>query len=588
MPYGALRDASGRVAWMLRERGLGRGDFVGVVMERGPGLAVALLGILKAGAAYVPLDPDYPSERLRGMLEDSGVCCVLTQRNVLVRLEAGGVPGGDAVNWVCVEDLGVGDPVLEGVVGGEGGDPAYMIYTSGSTGRPKGVVISQAAAAHSLAWLTSTFPMQPGEGVLQKAPISFDFSVWELFFPLLSGGRLVFAEPGGQQDPVALAELMRRESVAWAFFVPSMLARFLDAVPEWKGLALKHVFCSGEPLPAELAARFFAKSPAHLHNVYGPAEAAVEVTHWECRRDWEPGRPVPIGAAFPGLQLKLLDEQMVEVPEGETGEICLAGTQLANGYHRRPDLTEMAFVRDAAGVRWYRTGDLGKRTTDGTWLCLGRRDQQVKVRGFRIELGEVEWALERHPGIRRCVAGLRDSAVGEPVLCAWLLAEGEAVAVPVLREFLLRSLPEFMVPARFVWVDSFPLSPNGKLDRAALPDPGSGRPLPEETYRAPGSAIERLVAEVWGEVLGLDRVGIDDPFFELGGDSLSLVRMHGVLAEHGIDGLEVAELFEFGTIRALALRLESRTKGPNPQADDRAARQRQARSQRRELAGRQP
>jgi len=547
-------------------------------MHRSTNLAVALMGILKAGAAYVPLDPDYPSERLALMIQDCGAKIIVTElgvRSDCVPESAVRVNLSDSSLAVAPAPSGHPLPVIDS------GSPAYMIYTSGSTGRPKGVVISHRAILHSLAWLAEGFETQPGQGVLQKAPISFDFSVWEMFFPLTTGLRLVFAKPGGQHDVGYLADLIRTENIVWAFFVPSLLSRFLDAVGEFSATPLRHVFCSGEPLPADVVRRFFLQCDARLHNVYGPTEAAVEVTHWECSRDEDVPDPTPIGKAFKGITLALLDDDLQPVVDGGIGELCIAGPQLAAGYHGRPELTAASFIEGANGLRLYRTGDNARQLPDGNWLCLGRRDHQIKLRGFRVELGEIEAALQTHPSVRQAISGVRQLHNEGGTLVAWLMSPGEMPEVSCLREYLLRFLPEHMVPARYVWLEAFPLNPSGKIDRAALPDPETSRPLSNATFRLPETALEKHLADLWMRVLSIDSVGIDDPFFDVGGDSLSLLRIHSLLEEQGFIGLPVAELFDFSTIRKLAARLENEPRYQSSSADDRARLQRAALARRR-------
>lgn len=581
LDYSELDRLSDRLAAHLQSLGVKPGEFVGVLMHRSTDLAVALMAILKASAAYVPLDPDYPSERLGFMINDSGARVLIVDPSA----KSDCIP--ESVIRVNASDAHAAwrsDPSKPPLPVVDPDAPAYMIYTSGSTGTPKGVVISHRAILHSLAWLAGTFKTEPGEGVLQKAPISFDFSVWEIFFPLVTGMRLVFAKPGGQHDTRYLADLIRMERIAWAFFVPSLLSRFLETAGDFTATPLRHVFCSGEPLPSDVVRRFFRQCDARLHNVYGPTEAAVEVTHWECVRGDDPADPTPIGMPFPGISLELLGDDLEPVPYGGTGELCIGGPQLALRYHARPELTAASFITGKNGSRLYRTGDNARQLSDGTWLCLGRRDHQIKLRGFRVELGEIETALQSHPNVQQAIVGVRKSDGGESTLVAWMLARGETPDASSLREQLLRRLPDHMVPARFVWVDAFPLNPSGKIDRAALPDPGSSRPLSGATFRRPETTLEKSLAELWQQVLQIDAVGIDDPFFEVGGDSLSLVRVHALLETRGFTNLPVAELFEFATIRELAARLEQKPVVDAAPADDRALRQRAAMARRRSLA----
>lgn len=540
---GVLEAGASRVAAGVNACGVGPGDFVGVCIPRSCELIAAILGILKAGAAYLPLDPDYPSGRLADMVSDSGVRLVLTVAETSGRLDG-------VAEWRVDREIPAGACGAGAIRARSGDDPAYLIYTSGSTGRPKGVVVPHRAILASLRWLAGAFDFAPGEAVLHRAPISFDFSVWEIFFPLVAGGRLVLPAPGAQRDPQALADWMERESVAWAFFVPSLLRSFLEATPGRVFPALRHVFCSGEPLTVEIAGAFRRRLGARLHNVYGPTEAAVEVMHWEIPAE-VPGDAIPVGRPFPGVVVRLLDGDLREVPEGETGEICLGGVQLATGYHGQPELTaERFFFAGECSERLYRTGDLGVRRPDGNYLCLGRIDRQLKVRGFRVEPGEIEACLESHPAVRQAAVVLRRGRA-EPRLVAYVVGEASATE---LRRHVADRLPDHMVPAQVVGMAELPVNESGKLDRDRLPDPPRAARSSALPLRRPGNERERLIAGVWAEVLDLDEVSVDDAFFEIGGDSLSLIKVHEILAtRHGLP-LAVADLFEFPTIAALAAR----------------------------------
>jgi acyl-coenzyme A synthetase/AMP-(fatty) acid ligase/acyl carrier protein len=445
---------------------------------------------------------------------------------------------------------------------------AYVIYTSGSTGRPKGAMNTHAAIVNRLLWMQEEYGLRADDAVLQKTPFGFDVSVWELFWPLIAGARLVVARPEGHRDPAYIAELVEREGVTTLHFVPPMLAAFLDAGGQARAGSLRRVVCSGEALPFELQERFFAALPGvELHNLYGPTEAAVDVTYRACR----PGEPVTIGAPVANTRIHLLDRRMEPVPAGVPGELHIAGVQVGRGYLGRPELTAERFVPDPLspepGARMYRTGDLARWRADGQVEYLGRIDQQVKVRGFRVEPGEVEAALLAHPSVRGAVVVAREDAPGDRRLVAYFTADGEAPSAAGLRAHLARQLPEHMVPSAFVALDALPLTPNGKLDRRALPAPEAapaGRSAPPA---APRSSLEATLAAIWAEALRVEGVGVHDDFFELGGDSLVSLRILARVRDAFGVALAPDELFDAPTVAEMALAVARATlSGPDDAA----------------------
>ncbi|HEX2187467.1 MAG TPA: amino acid adenylation domain-containing protein [Longimicrobiaceae bacterium] len=572
LTYRELDARAEALAGLLRDRGVGPETRVGVCMERGPGLVAALLAVLKAGGAYVPLDPGYPAGRLAHMLADSAVPLLLAEEATAERLPRF---GGEVV-------LVDGTPSPPGPLSPQGGEGencsgpdtlAYVIYTSGSTGQPKGAMNTHGAIVNRLLWMQDEYGLGPDDAVLQKTPFSFDVSVWELFWPLLAGARLVLARPEGHRDPAYLSELIGRERVTTLHFVPPMLAAFLDAGDPARCGSVRRVVCSGEALPFELQERFFARLPgAELHNLYGPTEAAVDVTYWACA----PGRPVPIGAPVANTRVYVLDRRLEPVPPGVPGELHVGGAQVGRGYLGRPEATAEKFVPDPLsgepGARMYRTGDRARWRSDGQVEFLGRLDQQVKVRGFRIEPGEVEAALESHPAVRAAVVLAREDVPGDRRLVAYFTAEGEAPDTAGLRAHLAARLPEYMVPSAWVALEAFPLTPNGKLDRRALPAPeaGSGR-----EYVAPRTDTERALAEAWAETLRVERVGVHDHFFEMGGHSLSATRLVSRVREAlGVE-IPLRAVFETPTLAGLAARVEAeRGREAHPDRIPRAPRDR--------------
>ncbi|MBO3748353.1 amino acid adenylation domain-containing protein [Streptosporangiaceae bacterium NEAU-GS5] len=546
LTYAELDERAAALAGRLSALRVGPGDLVAVCAERSLELVVALYAVLRTGAAYLPLDPEYPADRLAFMLADSGAPVLLAQRGLVGRL-----PASDATVLV-LEDAVLEDSVLEDASDDpldeviRPSDVAYVIYTSGSTGRPKGVPNTHSGIVNRLDWMQRAFRLGPDDVVLQKTPAGFDVSVWEFFWPLIAGARLVLAKPAGHRDAEYLRDLIRAERVTTVHFVPSMLAVFLAAEDVAQCTSLRRVVCSGEELPVDLADRCVATLPAELHNLYGPTEAAVDVSAWHCRPDELAGLArVPIGVPIQNTALYVLDERLRPVPVGVPGELFIAGAGLARGYLNRPALTAGRFRPDPfgpAGSRMYATGDLARRRADGALEFLGRLDDQVKLRGLRIELGEIGAVLREQ-------AGVRDAAVivREDRLVAYVIGDAEHGA---LRAALRARLPDYMIPAAFVTLDELPLLPNGKLARRSLPAPAAHRSDPGAV--APRTDTERLIAGIWRELLNVETVGIDDDFFDLGGHSLLATQVVAKLRHASPAGVSVLELFQHRTIRALA------------------------------------
>jgi amino acid adenylation domain-containing protein len=558
LSYAELNARANQLAHYLRRSGVGPESLVGILMERSVELVVGLLGVLKAGAAYVPLDPGYPVERLAYMMSDAGAAVVLTQERF------SGVLPEPAARVICVdrEWAEIARESDEEQESGAGPDNlAYVIYTSGSTGRPKGVMISHRSIANRLLWTKHTFSVNENDRILQKTPISFDASVWELFVPLMSGAQLIMARPGGHQDSNYLVKAIAHHGVTILQLVPSMLQVFLEENVSEADKSLRKVFCGGEAVPLKLQERFFALMTAGLQNLYGPTETSIDASSWCCERDSQLDF-VPIGRPLGNIQIYLLDSYLKPVPTYAPGELFIGGVGLARGYHQRPELTAERFVphpfSTRPGARLYRTGDLARYLPDGTIQFLGRIDHQVKVRGFRIELGEIETALTQHPGVREVVVVAREDRPGDKNLVAYVVASGDARPASVeLRDFLKQHLPEYMVPANFVLLDTMPLTPNGKLDRAALPSPASINDQKKD-FIAPRTAIEEQLARLWSELLNVERVSIDDNFFELGGHSLLATQLVSRLRESLQVELPLRSLFETPTIVSLAESIESR------------------------------
>ena len=551
--YAELDARANRLAHHLVSSGAGPDVLVGVCVERGIEMMVALLAVLKAGAAYLPLDPALPEQRLGFVVRDAGCPLVLVQDHLRERLP------DSPVRLVDVDGDVSAQPVTPPEVVVHPKNLAYAMYTSGSTGLPKAVLVEHEAIVNRLLWMQADYPVGPGDRVLHKTPYTFDVSVWEIFGPLIAGAALVVARPDGQQDPEYLAGLVRDERVTTVHFVPPLLRAFLDQPAAAGCTALRQVFSGGEPLPEPLRDKLFGLLDVELSNIYGPTETAVDVTHHRVR----PGAgPAPIGVPVWNTRAYVLDEYLRPVPAGVPGELYLAGVQLARGYHDRVDLTAARFVADPfdTGRRMYRTGDRASWTAEGELRYLGRTDHQVKVRGFRVELGEIESVLSRCPGVEQVSVIVREDRPGDRRLVAYVVG---APSGAELRAFLIERVPGYLVPSEFVTLGTMPLNANGKVDRQALPDPGSVA-APVVDRRAPSTPVERVLAEIWAEVLDLevDRVGVEDSFFELGGDSIvGILVISRVRARLGVS-VSPRVLFETPTIHDLARALTAGEAGP--------------------------
>ncbi len=554
LSYRELNARANRLAHRLIDQGVGPDVLVGIAVERSVEMVLGLLAILKAGGAYVPLDPEYPRDRLAYMFEDSGIGLLLTQQHLL---EALPIPDGLRSLVLDSPDDGLyasrdGNPDVE--VHGE--NLAYVIYTSGSTGKPKGAGNRHSGLVNRLCWMQQAYGLDASDSVLQKTPFSFDVSVWEFFWPLLTGSTLVVAAPGAHRDPALLIELITAQGITTLHFVPSMLQAFVQDPRVAECTSLKRIVCSGEALPVDAQQQVFAKlSNAKLSNLYGPTEAAIDVTHWTCvdeQRD-----SVPIGQPIANLGTYILDDELSPVPVGVIGELYLAGEGLARGYHRRAALTAERFVTGpfGHGQRLYRTGDLARYRPDGVIEYAGRIDHQVKIRGLRIELGEIEARLAEHEAVRETVVLAQDGTLLVAYVVparAELLAADDAVRQALqarLREHLSQSLPDYMVPQHWVWLEKMPVSPNGKLERKALPkaEP-SAHP---QAYVAAVTAQEQTLVDIWQSVLGRERVGVTDNFFELGGDSIISIQVVSRARQAGIL-FSPKDLFLHQTIQGLA------------------------------------
>ena len=591
LSYRELNRRANQLAHRLRRLGVGPDVLVGISMERSVELVVSLLAVLKAGGAYVPLDPGYPPARLRYMLSDTQVPVLLTQRRLVPVLPE------PAAEVLCVDELDAElavEPAENLDLDLDGEDLAYVIYTSGSTGTPKGAMNVRAAIRNRMLWMQDHFGLETSDRVLQKAPFSFDVSVWEFCWPLMNGATLVLARPEGHKDSRYLVDLIRAEGITVTHFVPSMFQAFLREPDVAECSTLRLIICGGETLPHELHDRCLSLLPARLFNSYGPTEAAIGISTWPCRLDGA-RRPIPIGYPIPNTQLYVLDRNLRPVPTGVAGELFIGGRSLARGYLNQPELTAEKFIPNpldpGSGSRLYRTGDLARYREDGAIEYLGRLDHQVKLRGFRVELGEIELVLAAHPWVREAIAVVREVGAGDVRLVAYLTggpaggpadnaaggaadnaadnAAGDGVPRPAdLAAFVKERLPEYMVPSAFVILPAIPLMPNGKVDRAALPEPEFARPDLESPFVPPRDDLERSIAGFWTSALGVERVGVQDNFFELGGHSLLAIQAVAQIASaHGVH-VPVREFFDNPTVAALATwvreRVAAGAPGPAP------------------------
>ena len=562
LSYAELDERAEKLAARLAAMGAGPGAIVGLCLPRSLDLIVALVAILKSGAAYLPLDPAYPGERLAFMVEDADAAIIIASEHAdwlppgRQRLdphqqgEAQAAPGSQARRAAAAADL------------------AYVIYTSGSTGRPKGVAIEHAAVTRLFSATQGWFGFRSSDVWTLFHSVSFDFSVWEIWGALLHGGRLVIVPESTTRDPAAFLRLLADEGVTVLNQTPSAFAA-LDRADHDRGgrdqLSLRLVIFGGEALDPRRLAGWYRRRGEHAHlvNMYGITETTVHVTYRPLSPAETEQRSSLIGRPIPDLELLLLDgETMRPVPRGEIGEIFVAGAGLARGYLNRPELNAARFVPhpDEPGARLYRSGDLARQVDEDDYEYLGRADQQVKIRGFRVELGEIETALMAHSAIRQAAVLLR-SDEGNERLVGYLVADGaERPSPAALKAHLSETLPEHMVPAAFVFVPDIPLTVNGKLDRAALPAPGRARPETAAPYAAPRNALERRFAETVADVFQIDIVGIDDNFFDLGGNSLLVAELHRRLVRD-LPWFALVDLYRFPNVRALARHLTPQKPG---------------------------
>lgn len=549
--YREFNERVDRLAHTLQVAGVRPDQLVAVIAHRSVEMLVAIHAVVKAGGAYLPIDPGYPRSRIEYVLEDSQVAVVLAHPELVpdLKVERRIIdlrdPGSFAKQASALEPVGNAQNV------------AYAIYTSGSTGMPKGVLVEHHAAMNRIEWMQKAYPLKAGDVILQKTPISFDVSVWELFWWSFVGATVSLLAPGGEKDPEAIIDTIERDGVTTLHFVPSMLNAFLEYVDATQAASrlrsVARVFASGEALGVHHVQSFYALlqiGNPKLINLYGPTEATVDVSHHVCAPEAS-AVTVPIGKPIDNIRLYVVDRQLRKQPVGVPGELVIAGVGLARGYHNRPELTAERFVDQPfeGEARIYRTGDLARWNGRGEIEYLGRIDNQVKIRGYRIELGEIEAQLRRHPSVSDAFVMAHSLGGREAELCAYVT--GTDVDSEALLRFVAQAVPEYMVPSSLICLDAFPLSPNGKLDRKALPLPQRD----QHAYVAPRNPVEETLATIWREVLDVPRIGIHDNFFSLGGNSIHFVTVLAKARRHGLH-FTFQQLFSHPTIAALAQVLE--------------------------------
>ncbi|MEU6882043.1 amino acid adenylation domain-containing protein [Streptomyces sp. NPDC046712] len=544
LSYAELDRRANQVAHLLADRGIGPEDRVAVCLHRGAELLPAVLGVLKAGAVYLPLDPDYPKARLDQLVEDGAPALVITSADLV-----GHFPGQRRLDITGSEVAR--RPAHRPEPARTARDSAaYVLFTSGSTGRPKGVVNTHGGLLNRLHGMQRDYRLAAGDRVLQKTPLGFDVSLWELLWPLVTGATVVSARPGGHRDVEYLHEVLDRHRITLCHFVPSMLAAFLDA-PDGGHENLRVLLSGGEELPAALAGRTLDRYPnAELHNQYGPTEAVIDVTAG--RVAGAADTRVPIGRPVPGVELYVLDTAGRPQPVGVPGQLYIGGAQTARGYLGRPGQTAASFVPHpfATGQRLYATGDLVCWRADGTIEFRGRADSQVKIRGNRVETGEIEAVLRAHPDLTGALVTARPDEDGQPQLVGYVTGEAR---VPALQEYLRERLPEAMVPAHLMVLDGWPLGDHGKLDLSALPRPDGTRQVGGPEHTAPRTPTEVAITEICAELLKVERLGVYDSFFDLGGHSLLAIRAIARIRSNLGVGLRIGQFLQAPTVAALAV-----------------------------------
>lgn len=560
LTYRELNEKTNALARTLRKKGVQPDSIVGIMTYRSLEMVIGIMGILKAGGAYLPIDPDYPNDRIDYMLEDSGTKLLLTQRKLKEKLKF----NGQIVDLEDNKNYSSKKSNLEKI--NNPTDLAYIIYTSGSTGKPKGVMIEHHSVINRINWMQKRYPLNEKSVILQKTPYTFDVSVWELFWWSFVGAKVCMLVPGGEKEPQKIIDTIAKNEVTTMHFVPSMLNLFLQYLEEdgdFKKLStLRQVFASGEALNLQQVTNFNKllneTNKTELYNLYGPTEATVDVSYYDCSTGQTPN-VIPIGKPIDNISLYILDKNGNLQPIGIPGELCIGGVGVGRGYINKPELTNEKFVSNPfiPGEKMYRTGDLARWFSQGDIEYLGRLDFQVKIRGNRVELGEIENRLLQHENIKEAIVIAREDKGNSKYLCAYIVCNKE-VSTLDLKAHLLKELPDYMVPSYFIKLKEIPLSSNGKVNRKALPEPYVKEGNITQ-YIEPRDETEKILARIWADVLKLDRVGIDDNIFDLGGDSLTIIEILTKIYKYKFN-LETNDFYKYPTIRGLVAKIKGATK----------------------------
>lgn len=555
--YIELNQRSNQLANYFIKNGAGKGTLIGLCVERSFEMVIGLLGILKSGSAYIPIDTDYPPNRIEFMISDSNAKIIITQKRILDNITS------DNAKILFIEDI-IKDIQKEDSKNPEVNigleDPAYVIYTSGSTGTPKGVIISHRSISNHMLWMKEVFKPDERDSVLQKTPFSFDASVWEFYLPLITGGKLVMAKPEGHLDMPYLTLTIIKNDITYLQLVPSLLRMLIEEKGFEKCKSLKNIFCGGEALTYELQEKLLSKLDVNLYNLYGPTEATIDSTYFMCGKNYE-SRTIPIGKPVYNATAYILDKYLNPLPAGVPGELYLGGVNISKGYLNNPELTNEKFSDDkfdkSGNGKLYKTGDLARYLKDGNIEFLGRTDHQVKLRGLRIELGEIESAIERFGTVSQAVVTVREDKPGSQRLTAYIVFEeginnnlNDMNGTDEIKDHLRNLLPSYMIPFDFVILDKFPLTPNLKIDRKALPEPKKTE-LNSDDIAPPEIPSEKILLKIWKEVLGKEDIGVKDNFFNLGGDSIISIQIISKASEEGIK-ITPRQMFKYQTVSELA------------------------------------
>jgi amino acid adenylation domain-containing protein len=550
LSYGQLNKRANKLACLLMEKGAGVETIVGLSLERSFEMVIGMLGILKAGASYMPIEPSHPDEYKKYLVHDTDLKLLLTTG------EYGDgystlFPRLDVILLDDEEAFSSLEKDVNPQVDISSDTRAYLFYTSGSTGKPKGVEVLHDGLTDRILWMDETFNFGRDRKTILKTPYNFDVSGMEFWLPLSTGAPLVIAEPQGHLDNSYLARIIRDEDISIAHFVPSLLNTFIGAADEFSCPGLKDVLCCGEVLPPSVVNEFYKKFPnSRLHNLYGPTEATIFITYWACENFCS---VVPIGKPVQNTQTYVLDDNFNPLPPGVTGHLYLAGSGLARGYYKRDDLTKAVFVPhfNIKNKLIYKSGDLAQWTLRGDLLCFGRSDNQVQLHGQRIELGEVESTLNQHPGVEASAVIVDGEFGSDQRLVAYVVKSGQGVDIPELKSHILKTSPKYMVPSLFLFLDELPLSSNGKLDRKKLPQNKLiGELTPDQSIKVEGDT-EEVIARIWGDLLSVP-VGSRDNFFDLGGTSLQIMEVQRELVKWAGRDIPITHLFQYSTVNSLA------------------------------------